>query len=119
MEPLGPDPGFDVFSAGCPSRDVMQHITGRWGALTLVALADGPLRFSAVRRRVEGISDRLLAQTLQRLEADGLVRRHDLQSSPPHVEYALTDSGARVTPKLVELISTLEAVMPQVLAARG
>lgn len=119
MEQPQPDPGFDVFSAGCPSREVMQHITGRWGALTLVALADGPLRFSAVRRRVDGISDRLLAQTLQRLEADGLVRRHDLESAPPHVEYDLSDSGARVAPRLVDLISTLEAVMPQVMAGRG
>lgn len=113
------DPAFDVFSAGCPSREVMQHVTGRWGALTLAALAEGPRRFSALRRRVDGISDRVLSQTLQRLEADGLVLREDRQTVPPHVEYRLSDLGARVTAALLELIETLEGVMGEILSQRA
>lgn len=112
-------PGFDVFSAHCPSREVMQHITGRWGTLTLAALSDGPLRFSAVRRRIDGISDRVLSQTLQRLEADGLVVREDHETTPPHVEYDLTDLGRRVTTALLELITTLEGAMGEIMARRG
>jgi DNA-binding HxlR family transcriptional regulator len=94
----------------------MQHLTGRWGALVLAALADGPLRFSGLRRRIDGISDRLLSQTLQHLEADGMVLRDDRGTMPPHVEYSLTDHGRKVTPKLIDLISTLEALMPEVVA---
>jgi DNA-binding HxlR family transcriptional regulator len=109
-----PDAEFDVFSSNCPSREVLQHLTGRWGALVLAALADGPQRFSGLRRRVDGISDRLLSQTLQHLEADKMVLRDDRRTTPPHVEYSLTDHGRRVTPKLIDLITTLEALMPEI-----
>lgn len=116
-----PDPTttFDVFSAACPSREVMQHITGRWGSLTLSALAAGPMRFSALRRRVDGISDRVLSQTLQRLEADGMVVREDHETVPPHVEYELSELGQRVTGSLLDLIGTLEGAMAEVMARRG
>jgi DNA-binding HxlR family transcriptional regulator len=98
---------LDVFDAGCPSRRWLTDATGRWGALTLAALADGPLRFGAVRRRIDGISEKMLAQTLQTLEADGLVDRTVLGVMPPSVEYALTPTGTAVATKVVELIEVL------------
>jgi DNA-binding HxlR family transcriptional regulator len=61
----------DVMAPECPSRPVLQHLTSRWGTLVMVALAVGPHRFSALRRQIGGISERMLAQTLQELEADG------------------------------------------------
>ena len=102
---------FDVFDADCPSRAALSHATGRWGALTLAALADGPLRFGAVRRRVGGISEKMLSQTLQDLERDGLVDRTVLSVMPPSVEYRLTEPGKTVAAKVVELIEVLYKVM--------
>ena len=109
---------FDVFAADCPSREVWEHATGRWGALVLGALADGPLRFAALRRAVGGISDRMLSQTLQGLERDGLVHRDDRGTNPPHVEYSLTPIGREVGARVVALVEALHAVMPEVMAAR-
>src|SRR3954451_9809954 len=75
----GPDPTpefeFDVFAKACVSRAAMEHITGRWGVLVLGGLHDGPLRFNALRRRVDGVSEKMLSQTLQSLERDGFVVR--------------------------------------------
>jgi len=109
---------FDVFNARCPSREAFEHVTGRWGALTLGALRRGPLRFGAVRRAVDGISDRMLSQTLSQLERDGLVHREDHRTNPPHVEYSLTPAGDRVADQVIALVRTLEDVMPSVLRAR-
>ena len=80
----------DVFQLGCPSRDIMRHVTSRWGVLLLIALQGGTHRFSALRRKVTGVSERMLAQTLQWFEADGLVERRAYPVVPPHVEYSLT-----------------------------
>lgn len=98
---------LDVFSAACPSRRWLTDATGRWGALTLAALVEEPLRFGALRRRIDGISEKMLAQTLQALEADKLVSRTVLGVMPPSVEYSLTPSGAIVATKVVELIEAL------------
>ena len=114
-------PVADVFSAACSSRPVLQHLTGRWGALAMVALdrAEGPVRFGELRRRVEGISDRMLSQTLGQLERDGMVHRTVHSSIPPHVEYTLTELGARVAVPLAELIELLEAELPTVMDAQA
>ena len=64
MADPGEHPDFDVFSPRCPSRQTLETVTGRWGSLTLAALADGPLRFGALRRGVAGISEKMLSQTL-------------------------------------------------------
>jgi DNA-binding HxlR family transcriptional regulator len=85
--------GMSVFDPDCTSRAVLEHATGRWGGLTLAALVDGPLRFAEVRRAVSGVSDRMLSQTLQRLEADGLVSRTQHSAIPPRVDYDLTELG--------------------------
>jgi DNA-binding HxlR family transcriptional regulator len=112
------DPPFDVFSRACPSRPVLEHVTGRWGSLVLAALREGPIRFNDLRRRVDGVSQKVLAQTLQALERDGFVNRHQLSVFPLRVEYTLTPSGQDVTSKLLELIAQVEASMDSVLASR-
>ena len=108
----------DVFSTACASRAVLEHVTGRWGVLALVALNDGVFRFNALRRRVQGVSEKMLAQTLQALERDGFVHREARPTIPPHVEYSLTGTGHDVAAKLFELIELLEGRMPEVLRAR-
>lgn len=110
---------FDVFSRDCPSRVTLEHITGRWGGLTLSALADDPLRFNALRRRVDGVSEKMLSQTLQALERDGLVIREAQPVNPPHVEYRLSPLGRQAAARLRDLIALVEEQMPEVLAARG
>ncbi|QMU76658.1 helix-turn-helix transcriptional regulator [Streptacidiphilus sp. PB12-B1b] len=110
---------FDVFACACPSRPTLEHITGRWGVLTLGGLAQGPLRFNELARRVDGVSQKMLSQTLQALERDGFVEREVLATLPPHVVYRLTPVGVAVADKLMGLIADLEALMPQVLDAQA
>lgn len=110
---------FDVFARSCPSRETMSHATGRWGTLSLVALLEGTFRFNALRRRVDGISEKMLSQTLQALERDGLVVREARPTIPPHVEYSLTPLGHDTALKLMELIHLLEGRMPEVMTARA
>ncbi len=108
----------DVFSDRCPSREVLQHVTSRWGVLVLVALLDGTHRFSDLRRKVAGVSERMLAQTLQWLEADGLVRRQAFPVVPPHVEYSLTDLGREAGARVQALADWIEGNLTDILAAR-
>ena len=82
----------------CPSRDILKHVTGRWAVLTLIALQGRTIRFAALRRTIGGVSDRMLTQTLQTLEADGFVHRQAFPVVPPHVEYSLTPMGEEVAP---------------------
>ncbi len=92
-----------VFLAGCPSRTVLEHVTSKWGLLLLIALSEGEQRWSALRRRAEGISEKMLAQTLKTLERDGLVNRHAQDTIPPRVDYSLTDRGRELSALLVPL----------------
>ncbi|HEY5833651.1 winged helix-turn-helix transcriptional regulator [Streptomyces sp.] len=110
--------GFDVFARSCPSRGTLEHVTGRWGSLTLGALHEDTLRFNELRRRVDGVSEKMLSQTLQALERDGLVIRDAQPTNPPHVEYRLTPLGTEIAGRLLSLISLVEGRMPDVLAAR-
>lgn len=98
----------DVFARDCDSRPVLQNVASRWGVLALVALREGPCRFSALRRRVDGVSERMLSQTLQSLERDGMVHREVLEAIPPRVEYTLTELGIQVADRLESLIVVLE-----------
>lgn len=109
----------DVFARNCRSRPVLQNVASRWGALALVALREGPYRFSALRRRVDGISERMLSQTLQALERDGMIHREVQQTIPPRVEYTLTDLGAQVADQLYGLIAILEDNIDVILAAQS
>lgn len=109
----------DVFARACPSRRTLENVAGKWGTLALVALGEGAYRFNALRRRVDGVSEKMLAQTLQALERDGLVRRDVQATIPPRVEYTLTDLGTRVAQRLRALIDLLESELPEVRAARA
>jgi len=109
----------DVFARACSSRHLLADVTGKWGVLALAALNEGTYRFNALRRRVDGVSEKMLAQTLQALQRDGLVHREVQAAIPPRVEYSLTPSGRRIAVKLQQLIDVLEAEMPAVRAARA
>jgi DNA-binding HxlR family transcriptional regulator len=105
---------FDVFARNCTSRATLEHVTGRWGILALAALRDGTMRFNALRRRVDGVSEKMLAQTLQALERDGFVHRDAQATIPPRVDYSLTPLGEATAKRLFELIEFVEAAMPEV-----
>ncbi|MBQ0853157.1 winged helix-turn-helix transcriptional regulator [Streptomyces sp. NPDC057621] len=113
-----PDLAYDVFSKACPSRGTLEHVTGRWGALTLGALSEGSLRFNELRRRVDGVSEKMLSQTLHALERDGLVHRDAQPTNPPRVDYELTPLGREVAGRLLALIHFVEGRMDEVLGAR-
>ena len=110
---------FDVFAKNCTSRPVMDTVAGRWGILSMAALLDGTHRFNELRRRVDGVSEKMLSQTLHALERDGLVLRTVQSTIPPRVEYSLTDAGRRIAVKLTELIELLEAEMPGISTAQA
>jgi DNA-binding HxlR family transcriptional regulator len=109
----------NVLVADCPSRVILQHVTSRWGGLVMFVLATGTHRFSEIRRKIGGVSERMLAQTLQLLETDGLVDRVSLPVVPPHVEYSLTPLGQEAAARVVELASWIEAHLPQILSERA
>ncbi|ALE06264.1 transcriptional regulator [Arthrobacter sp. ERGS1:01] len=92
-----------VFMAGCPSRTVLEHVTSKWGLLLLIALSEGEQRWSALRRRADGISEKMLAQTLKTLERDGIVNRHAQATIPARVDYSLTGRGQELSALLVPL----------------
>jgi DNA-binding HxlR family transcriptional regulator len=111
-------PRGDLFSESCPSREVLKHVTSRWGVLLLVALGDGAQRFGELRRKVGGISEKMLAQTLVWLEQDGFVQRVVQSAAPPRVEYRLTPLGEALSRKMGELAEWIETNMDAMLAAR-
>ncbi|RYH11314.1 helix-turn-helix domain-containing protein [Tropicimonas sp. IMCC6043] len=104
----------DLLSVNCPSRVVLKHLTSRWGVLVLIALEGETLRFSALRRKVGGVSERMLAQTLHDLEHDGFVRRVAFDVVPPHVEYSLTPLGIEAAEKVRALADWVEINLPRV-----
>ena len=93
----------DCFRDNCPAREVLNHVSNRWGGLVLGALRDRDLRYSEIRARVGGISEKMLAQTLDVLERDGLISRTSHPVVPPRVEYALTASGRGLAERLMDL----------------
>ena len=115
LAPLTFDRG-DLLSPACPSRQVLSHMTSRWGILTLLALGSETYRFGALRRRIGGVSERMLAQTLKQLAADGLVERIAHDTVPPHVEYRTTPMGAEAAEKLRDLADWIEGNLPRIMA---
>ncbi|MBK3575430.1 helix-turn-helix transcriptional regulator [Streptomyces sp. MBT65] len=109
---------YSVFAKACPSRGTLEHVTGRWGGLTLCALHEGSLRFNELRRRVDGVSEKMLSQTLHALERDGLVHREAQPTNPPRVDYELTPLGHGVAERLMGLVDFVEGRMDEVLKAR-
>ena len=105
-----------VFVAGCPSRVVLDHVMSKWGPLVLLALADDePVRWSELRRRAEGVSEKMLAQTLRTLVADGFVHREARPVVPPHVEYSLTARGLELAALLQPLMVWMVQNAPEIL----
>ena len=113
------DQAYDVLQAKCPSRHTLEHVTGRWGALIMMALRDGPVRFNELRRRVDGVSEKMLSQGLQALERDGFVAREVQSTMPPRVEYQLTPLGSQTADRLKDLIHFIEGRMPEVETAQA
>jgi DNA-binding HxlR family transcriptional regulator len=101
--PATPQSTGDVFDAACPSRRALELISGKWVPLVLPALEPGPLRNNELLRRLDGISQKVMTQTLRELERHGLVLREDLGTVPPHVQYRLSDLGRSLNVALLAL----------------
>ncbi|AKL67366.1 helix-turn-helix transcriptional regulator [Streptomyces goshikiensis] len=102
----------------CPSRGVLEHVTSRWGVLVLAALVERSYRFSELRREVGGVSEKMLAQTLQTLERDGFVLRDAKPVIPPRVDYSLTGLGREAADQVWALARWTERRTADVQAAR-
>ncbi|SMC29443.1 transcriptional regulator, HxlR family [Andreprevotia lacus DSM 23236] len=100
---------FDVYSASCPSRAVLELIASKWTLLIVPLLAQGPQRNNALLRQIGGISQKMLTQTLRDLERNGLVIRTDHHTVPPHVEYHLSSLGLSLSATLAALDRWAEA----------
>ena len=109
----------EVMSADCPSREILSHVTSRWGVLVLIALSNGTQRFSELRRKINGVSEKMLAQTLQTLETDGFVDRISYPVVPPHVEYSLTPLGVEVQMQLTGLTDWVETNLHRIINQRN
>lgn len=103
----------DVFEPRCPSREILKHVTSTWGTLTLIALLRETLRFSDLRRKVAGVSERMLSQTLKQLESDGLLSRRSFFVVPPRVEYSLTEHGREAAMLVQALADWIEDSLPE------
>ncbi|MWV48302.1 transcriptional regulator [Rathayibacter sp. VKM Ac-2803] len=108
----------DVYAADCPSREIFGHVTSKWGVLVLAALTDGTLRWGELRRRIGGISEKMLAQTLRVLEEDGFVHREAHEVIPPRVEYRLTPLGADLAARLLPVVEWISGNVATVMEAR-
>ena len=115
-----PELPFDPYARACPSRELLDRIGDKWTVLVLGALAgEGPRRFSAVRRQVEGVSEKMLTQTLRGLERDGLLVRTVHAEVPPRVEYELTPLGRTLREPLAAIERWATDHMAEVLLARA
>ncbi len=109
----------NVFASPCPSRQILGHVCSRWGVLILIALKEGTHRYSELRRRMEGVSEKMLSQTLKNLCDDGFVSRVSHPVVPPHVEYSLTPMGREVAGLVANLADWIEVNLQRTLAAQN
>jgi len=105
---------YDAFMAGCPARKLLERIGDKWVSLVLTALAGGSQRYSDLRRRIAGVSEKMLTQTLRAMERDGLLTRTVTAGVPVRVDYALTPLGASLLPVVAAVKAWAEAHMPEV-----
>ena len=113
------DPMFDVLTKTCPSRSSLAHIANKWTAMIVIVLGSrGRQRFGDIRTAVDGISGKVLTETLRILERDGLVERHVYAEMPPRVEYELTPLGHTLHEPLRALGTWAEKYIEEVLSAR-
>lgn len=108
-----------LLAAECPSRSVLKHVTSQWGVLVLMVLLKGTTRFSQIRKKVNGVSEKMLAQTLQSLESDGFLNRRSFPVVPPHVEYSLTPMGEEVAAHISALAEWIESNLSRIMDARN
>ena len=108
----------DVYVESCPSRAILELIADKWTLLILPALRHGPSRNGELLRRIGGVSQKMLTQTLRELERNGLVSRFDYREVPPRVEYDLTDTGRSLADAVRKLDSWAETHIPEIQAAR-
>ncbi|PWD52384.1 transcriptional regulator [Serinibacter arcticus] len=116
--PTTSTPAWNVLVATCPSRTSLAEIANKWTAMIVVVLSEGPHRFTQLRDAVDGISGKVLSDTLKRLERDGIVSRAAYDEMPPRVEYSLTPLGQSLHEPLRSLSRWAEAHIEQVLEHR-
>ena len=104
-----------VLSNECPSREILEHLINKWSVLVLRCLIEGVHRFSELKQRIEGVSEKMLAQTLKMLEQDGFILRTVYPIVPPKVEYQLTITGSQAAEKINYLIGWVERSLPEIL----
>ena len=107
------------FSSDCPSRALFDQIADKWSMMVLAVLDDGPHRFNAIRRRLEGVTQKALTQSLRRLERNGLVSRQIISFSPVAVQYEITPLGLTLQQPFRELHKWTLDKLPEVEAARS
>lgn len=112
-------PPPNVFAAQCPTRQLLDRIADKWSVLILTTLGDEEMRFNALKRRISGISQKMLSQTLRSLERDGLVQRQVFATIPVTVSYAITPLGAELLDALRAMIDWAQKRIPQVAAAQS
>lgn len=103
----------------CPIRNVVAQIGDKWSILILFALVDGPERFNALKSRIQGISQRMLTQTLRDMERDGYVKRTVYAEVPVKVEYELTELGRGLAKSAWQLVSWADDHFDEITAARA
>jgi len=112
---LGTGRRGEVLSADCPSREVLQHVTSRWGLLVLLVLMKGTRRFGELRQILGNVSEKMLTQSLRALENDGFVLRQSYDGVAPRVEYSLTSTGTEVALHVEALTDWIEGNLPRIL----
>jgi DNA-binding HxlR family transcriptional regulator len=108
-----------ILPANCPSRTVLDHVTSKWGVLVIIALSEQTLRWGELRRVVDGVSEKMLAQTLRTLERDGFVDRDARPTIPPRVDYSLTDRGRTLAAHLLPLMDWIADNADDILAGQS
>ncbi|MEV5976677.1 helix-turn-helix domain-containing protein [Streptomyces sp. NPDC052114] len=103
---------YEVFHTDCPARDVVDHVTSRWGIWVLISLRGNDLRFYELRDGIRGISEKMLAQTLRALVEDGLVWRAVEPTTPPQVTYGLSEFGRDISEPLTDLFDRITRQLP-------
>ena len=109
---------WDPYQQNCPTRMVLDRIADKWAVLILGILDDGSARFNQLRREIEGVSQKVLSQTLRRLERDGLVRRTVIPTTPVAVEYAITPLGRTLAAPVDAIRAWSEVHIEEVLEAQ-
>ena len=109
----------DVFAADCPTRQLLDRVADKRSTLILIVLGEGPIRFNGLKRRIDGVSQKMLSQTLKSLERDGLVSRTVVATVPVTVTYAVTPLGRGLMASMQAMIDWAETRMPEVAQAQA